>query len=116
LILFAAPFWALSIGMVLELIHAALRKSEITLSEGTLSIDRWGLFGWKHRQWPIDAVCSVSVDVKRTANDVGPIWSSALKIEAKDGSSARLLGHRDKVELEWVATILRDAMGQRGPT
>jgi hypothetical protein len=112
LILFPIPFLTIGIGSLLWTIQAVVRTVRITLRDGTLTIDRRGLFGRKIRDMPLDEVNSIAVRVHKHEGDGSPSWTNDLGIELKDSTSVGLLSYRRKDELEWIATTLREAMGR----
>ncbi|MDB5349530.1 MAG: hypothetical protein JWN86_777 [Planctomycetota bacterium] len=111
LVLFFTPFVLIGIGGVLTLIQGARRRADLTVSGGSLQIERWEWFRTKRDQWPRDALRSLGVHVRKNVDSEGATtYENSLRIEFKDGIPVSVLSRYGKTELEWVATMLRRAL------
>ena len=73
-----------------------------------------GLFGMRRHEWSARDLLSVRVQSERTKDADGDTrWTIALIVQPKEGETYRLLSYRAKAELEWIATMVREALRLR---
>ena len=88
-----------------------VRRWRIDRTPAMVFFRRGGLWGTKSRQWPAEDVSSFWVDV-RPPNQGG----SSLIIGFRNGRSEELLVAADLTEdLQWVAAMMKDPIGERRP-
>jgi hypothetical protein len=101
-------FWAIGIGMLLAAINMGRRQAVIGVTNGTLKLMIVSLFGVTRRDWELADLETVRVGPSgMSVNDV-PVLQ--LQIVSHGGQSYGLLTGRDVPELEWMATLLRQAV------
>jgi hypothetical protein len=111
-LLFVALFWLIGIGLLLGGINMGRRQAGLAVAGGTLMILQTGLFGKKHREWPLSDLSSIRVGPSgMEVNDV-PVLQ--LQIHDADGKQVGLLAGRSDEELEWLAHELRTAAQLQG--
>ncbi len=100
-VILAAP-WLMGLGMVLAFIHTLVCRWTLTVTgEGLTFVQS---FPSRRREWTRDQLESIRVDPAENRQ-------FALRIGTKQGQMVRLLPGRPREELEWIATVLRQALG-----
>jgi hypothetical protein len=70
------------------------------------------VFGTRKREWAARDLVDIRVQSELNQDsEVGDSWTTALHVQPKEGKPHCLLSYRDKAELEWIATLLRQALG-----
>jgi hypothetical protein len=111
LVLFFTPFVLIGIGGILYLINGGRRWASLTVRGGVFAIERREWFRTRRSAWRRDELRSVGVQVRADSDaEGGTGYVTTLRIEAEDGEPLSILAHRDKAELEWIATALREAL------
>jgi hypothetical protein len=103
--------WLIGIGLLLETLHMSKRSAVLTVTKDSLAILETELFGKRHHKWfrrDLENVGVVSESWKDSDGDT--CWTIALNIQPKKGKPYKLLDWQDKAELEWIATVLRQAL------
>jgi hypothetical protein len=112
--LFLTPFLLVGIGSLFALLHRGWRRTVIAVADDSLAIVESGLFGTRRREWSAHDLLSVRVQRERTKDADGDTrWTIALTVQPKEGETYRLLSYRAKAELEWIATVVREALRLR---
>jgi hypothetical protein len=109
--LFLVPFWLIGLGCMVGVLHRGRRQAVLAVAGGRLMILQTGSFHRQRQEWSREQLRSVGVLVtKHTDSEGGTQFKNELLIEPANGPSVKLLGHRSKQELEWIATSLRRAL------
>ncbi len=109
--LFLVPFWLIGIGCMAGVVHRGRRRAVLAVAGDRLMIMQTGLLSTQQKDWPRQQLRSVRALVTKIADSEGPAgWTTELLIEPVDGPPTKLLGHRTKQEVEWIATTLRQAL------
>jgi hypothetical protein len=108
---FMTPFILVGLGSLLALFIRGRRSAVISVAENALEILESDFFGTRSHQWRAKDLIAISAIRKKCEDSEGSInWTISLGIQAKDGSTGRLLTNRDQAELEWIATLLRQTL------
>jgi hypothetical protein len=111
---FMTPFLLIGIGFALAVIHAGRRRASIAVNGDRLEIVETTVFGTRKREWAARDLVDIRVQSElKQDSEGGNCWITALHVQPKEGKPHRLLSYRDKAELEWIATLLRQALGLR---
>ncbi|HEY7329624.1 MAG TPA: hypothetical protein VH592_18440 [Gemmataceae bacterium] len=109
--LFMAPFLVVGIGSLFALLHRAWRRTVIAVAGDSLQIVESGLLGTRRRHWSETDLLGVGVRSDSWQNSKGNTrWTISLTVQSRQGGMYRLLSYREKAELEWIATVLRQAL------
>lgn len=92
---------------IVDGLQLALARAVLTADAQSLEVTASGLFGTKHHHWPREKVTTVNVG--QHPGGGGMIWE--LQIHVKYQKHVGLLPGRDAGELQWIATVLREALG-----
>lgn len=106
--LFIAVFWAVGVGMLLGAINMGRRQAAIAVAGGQLKLIQLGLFGTKRREWLLEELATARKG--KSGMEVNDVPVMQLHIVPRDGKPYGLLTGRDEEELEWIATLLRQAI------
>ena len=111
---FMTPFLLIGIGLALAVIHAGRRRASIAVNGDRLNIVETTVFGTRKREWAARDLVDIRVQSELNQDSEGVYgWTTALHVQPKVGKPHCLLSYRDKAELEWIATLLRQALGLR---
>jgi hypothetical protein len=109
--LFTVPFWLAGIGFMAAILHRGRRSAVLAVAGDQLMILQTGLFSSRQQEWVRQELRSVRAEVtKNTDTEGATTYTTELWIELSAGPPVKLLGHRDKREVEWIATMLRKAL------
>jgi hypothetical protein len=112
--LFLTPFLLVGIGSLFALLHRGRRRTVIAVAGDSLAIVQSGLFGTRRHEWSARDLLSFHVRSESTKDADGDTrWTIALTVQPKQGETYRLLSYRAKAELEWIATVVREALRLR---
>jgi hypothetical protein len=109
-ICFLTPFWLVALGSLIALIHCARRRASFIISPNHLIVEDVGIFSRNRHVWPENSIRAIRVESKHSG-DGDSSWTISLVVEPKDGKPVLFLDYRAKTELEWLATMLREAWG-----
>jgi hypothetical protein len=101
-------FWAVGIGIGLAAYHMGRRRAVFAVVGESLMVIQAGPLGTKRAEWARDELSDIRPGPCGMTVNKRPILE--LKIQPKLGKSFGLLAGHDVEELEWIATILRDAL------
>lgn len=101
-------FWAVGVGMLLGAINMGRRQAAIAVAGGQLKLIQLSLFGTKRREWLLEDL--VTARKGKSGMEVNDVPVMQLHIVPRDGKPYSLLTGRDEEELEWIATLLRQAI------
>lgn len=104
-------FFIAGIAMVVASINMGRRRAIFDVIGDTLIVSRKDLFGIKTYEWTSDQLRTVRVGPSGIESDGKPLLS--LHIVPKSGKRMRMLTQLDDVELEWIADVLRTALGKK---
>ncbi|HEV3005962.1 MAG TPA: hypothetical protein VGX78_15955 [Pirellulales bacterium] len=121
--LMLVPFWLIGTGFLLSILHRGRRQVALTLNGEQLLVVHSGLLRTRRLEMPRGDVVELFVVCDRRAtigegerNPYFP-WQIDLRIVSRDGSHVNVVtcrkGDPRKAELEWMATVLRRALGIR---
>ena len=109
LVLFLAPFWILGIGLLIGTARMGRRWTILDVVGNTLLISKGGPSGAKQRE--LRAAEIAAIHPGASSAKVGNIPVLELHIHLHHGERCSLLFRRNKDELEWIAAVLRNALG-----
>jgi hypothetical protein len=105
------PFWLFGVGALLVLLQKGRRRAVLTVEAGELTIQEISPLSNRLHTWRRSELAGVRVVSELVVADETPeSWKIELCVEPREGPPVRLLGHRPKAELEWIATLLRQAL------
>jgi hypothetical protein len=104
------PLAALGAGVI----RSATRATVLSLRGGRATLFSGAALLRPVKSWPIDAVESVSVNVRGVTERMRLSADLNLRLRGGGGTTLVIAG-RARDDLEWVATGLRVALAHRGP-
>jgi hypothetical protein len=93
-----------------------VRSAVFEVSPDRLAVRLEGVFGTTRHEWGREDLAAVGVVSECRHTDEGGSWETRLCVRPREGEPVRVLGHRPKAELEWVATLLRGALRVPAPS
>jgi hypothetical protein len=106
-------FWLAGAGMLLGGWKMGTRECVVAAVADSVMVMQTGLWRAKRREWPRSEVKTVRVGPSdMEVNDV-PV--AELQIHGAEGKLFGMLAGRDKRELTWMGTLLRQALKNSGP-
>lgn len=106
--LFLSLFWLVGIGMLLGALNMGRRQSVLAVLDGDLAVIRKGIFGTRRIKLRRDELAAIRPGPSGTHVNDQPIIE--LQIHPLAGKKIGLLSERDDREIEWAATVLRQAL------
>ncbi len=106
---FLAPFWAIGIVMIFVAIKSGRRRATIRATGDRLCITYTGVFRTQTREWSRDEIAAICTGPSGTEINHVPLIE--LQICPRAGGTFGLLAGRDTAELQWIAAVLRQALG-----
>ena len=106
---FLALFWAIGLGMVFVAVKSGRRRATIRATGDRLSIAYVGVFRAQTREWSRDEIAAVCAGPSGTEINHVPLIE--LQVYPRAGGKFGLLAGRDAAELQWIAAVLRQALG-----
>lgn len=100
--------WAVGVGMLLGAINMGRRQAAIAVTGGQLKLLQLSLFGTKRKEWLLEELATARKG--KSGMEVNDVPVMQLHIVPRDGKPYGLLTGRDEAELEWIATLLRQAI------
>ncbi len=100
--------WMVAIGAILVQLHKARRCGMIQFTEETLRFEETGIFGVNRAVWNRAAIDDVVVAAKLHETDDSSYWEHYIEVRPDPNPERQWFSDRDKFELEWIATLLRD--------
>jgi hypothetical protein len=121
-LLFLVPFWLVGIVALATVVHRGLRRAAFTIDGEWLLLVQSGLFGTRRSRWPRERIEELRVVCDRhSAIGEGEKryayypWLIDLRIVPRDAPAVNAITYREgdprKADLEWMATMLRQALG-----
>jgi len=107
-LLFLSLFWLVGIGMLLAGLNMGRRQSVLAVLDGDLAVIRKGVFGTRRIRLSKGEVGAVRAGPSGAHVNNRPIIE--LQIYPLTGKKIGLLSERDDREIEWAATVLRQAL------
>ncbi len=101
--LFLGIFWLPGLALLLYVIHKSRQRITLAVTGDTLTFIRTGLFGERQRSWSRAELSHVGI--VRDEKD-----QPQLQVQLKPAKKVDLLTGLDRAELEWAATVLRQAL------
>ncbi len=114
MLLFLIPFWLVGIALLLLAIHLGRRQANLVVADSRVLISQTGLLRTTCRSWEPGELSSVQIGSSGMETNDKPVLE--LQLFGRDGKKFGLLGGRDESELEWLATLLRQALGLSLPS
>jgi hypothetical protein len=109
-LLFCVPFYLVGFGFLVYFYAASIYAARWTIRADDLELWERSLFGERTQSWPRSELSSIQV-ITRQNNDEDKTWTTFLQIATTTDESTEHFSHRDKAELEWLATTLSKALG-----
>jgi hypothetical protein len=101
-------FCLVGISMALAAYHMGKRSAVLAVIGETLMILQTGPFGEKRGEWDRDELADIRPGPSGMEVNKRPVME--LHVQPIDGKCFGILGGRDIEELEWIATLLRQAL------
>lgn len=111
MLLFVAAFWLIGIGMLLAAINMGRRRAAVAIVGDTVMALQTSLFRSRSAEWQTTDVQAIRVGPSGMEVNDQPVLQ--LQIVPTSGKTFGLLSGRDVAELEWMATLLGDALKGR---
>jgi len=105
---FIGLFWLIGIGMLVGAINMGLRQAVLAVLDGDLAIIQKGLFGTKRSKWAREELSAIRSGPTGMEVNGKPVIE--LQVHLEDGKKVGLLSERSNPELDWAATVLRNAL------
>ena len=109
IVLFLAVFWAVGIVMVFVAIKSSRCRATIRATGDRLRIAYVGVFRTQTREWPRDEIAAICAGA--SGMEVNGVPLIELQIHPRAGGKSGFLAGRDAAELQWIAAVLRHALG-----
>jgi len=106
--LFIAVFWAIGIAMLLGAINMGRRRAVFIVTPSDLRIAQQSLFKKMVWTWSREELTAIRVDRSGTEVNHRPILN--LQIHSPTQRKVGLFSGRDEMELQWIATVLRQQL------
>ena len=94
--------------MMLGAINMGRRRAAMAVANGALMVIQTGIFGSKRREWQQAEIKTIRVGPSGMEVNDRPVMQ--LQIVPVAGKPFGVLTGRDVAELEWMATLLRQAL------
>jgi hypothetical protein len=101
-------FWLIGIGLMLGAINMGRRRALLIVSTSDLRIAQETLFGKKAWAWSGEELRAVRIDRSGMEVNYRPVLE--LQIHPATGKKVGLFAGRDELELQWLATVLRQRL------
>jgi hypothetical protein len=111
---FLGVFWLIGVAMLLGAINIGRRQAVLAVLDGDLAIIQKGIFGATRVRMAGNEVAAVRAGPSGASVNDRPILE--LQVLPVAGTKVGLLAGRDDRELEWAATVLRQALQVPGTT
>lgn len=111
MLLFAAAFWLIGIGMMLSAVNMGRRRAAIAVVGNSVMALQTSLFRSRSAEWQSCDIQAIRVGPSGMEVNDQPVLQ--LQIVPTSGKTFGLLSGRDVAELEWMATLLGDALKGR---
>ena len=103
-------FWIVGIVAFMVLLRLARRRGTVVLAGKSLRFEETDPFGNATLQWNTGEIESITVDAKKYETEDSVTWKNFITVcPAEKGR--QWFNNREKPELEWIATVLRQALG-----
>ncbi|MDP6468538.1 MAG: hypothetical protein QF918_12400 [Pirellulaceae bacterium] len=107
-------FWSVGIVGFIILFRKARRTGKILLAGKSLRFEETDPFGSTTLQWDTSEIESITVDAKKYKTEDSVSWKNFITVcPAEKGY--QWFSIREKPELEWIATVLRQALDLGSP-
>jgi hypothetical protein len=106
--IFLGVFWLIGIAMLLGAVNMGRRQAVLAVLDGDMAIIQKGIFGTKRIRMPRNELAAIRAGPSGTSVNERPILE--LQVFPPSGKKIGLLAGRDDRELEWAATVLRQAL------
>jgi hypothetical protein len=108
-LLFMTPFWLAGLLTILALVYRARRRALLKVGPDELSVEEVTLFGTRRQAWRREELADVRVvGEEGTKSSVPKLY--LVVITGKEEAFA-WLGWRDRVEVKWLAELVRQRLG-----
>ncbi len=107
--LFIGGFWLIGIAILAGAINMGQRRAVFTVRADGLSVVQTGLFGVKRAEWSSNQITAVVIGPSGMEVNEVPILE--LQIHPRTGRKTGFLAGRNDAELQWLAAVLRQALG-----
>jgi hypothetical protein len=102
-------FWLIGGSLLFAGIRQARSYAVLAVVGDSLMVMYQGVFGKKQGEWTREQVTNICPGPSGVEVNDEPVME--LHVEPKEGKHFGLLYGRDVAELEWIATVLRQALG-----
>ncbi len=111
--LFISVFWVIGIGLIYGAIRMGSRRAIIDVVYETLLVSESAIgSGTKQHEWAADELRSIHMGSSGMKVNNKPVMQ--LQIQPTQGDKLGLFTGRDREELRWLATTLRQALSLNG--
>ena len=103
-------FWIVGIVAFVVLFRKARRSGRIVLAGKSLSFEETDPFGSTTLQWNTEEIECITVGAKKYETEDSITWKNFITVCPTE-KERQWFNNREKPELEWLATVLRQALG-----
>ena len=107
--LFISVFWAVGVAMAVGAVRMGKRQAIIDVIGDTLLISETTGSRTKQHEWTVDQIRSIHMGPSGMEVNNKPVMQ--LQIDPIEGKKLGIFTNRDRDELRWLATTLRQALG-----
>lgn len=104
-------FVSVGVVMLVYSIHAGRRRAILDVVGDALLVSRQGLFGFKQDEFDAADIAAIRIGKTNTEINGRPVME--LQIHTAKGRKLGLLSQLSDEEIQWVAAVLRTALGVR---
>lgn len=112
MLLMGLLFVGIGVAMLVFSINAGRRRAILDVVGSTLLISRQSIFGLKQDEIPADNIKRIRVGPSGAEVNNQPIME--LQVHRNKGGKLGMLSQLDDEDLEWIAAVMRNALGVAG--
>jgi hypothetical protein len=109
-VLFLVPFYLIGVVSLLVVVRRGRRWARIEVTGDALAVEEVMPLSHPNHRWERTDLADVRVASRDLSTDESTYWKTELCVRPREGPEVRILGHRPKAELEWLATLIRQRL------
>lgn len=102
--------WMVAVGTIVVLLNGARRCGKIMLTDGKLRFEEVALFETHRAEWNPGSIKNVIVGALEHKSEDSTRWENYITVWPEKEKSRRWFSNRDKSELEWIVSLLHEAL------
>jgi hypothetical protein len=105
----AGFFWVIGLIHFLMILNLVWRHAVVSVVGDQLTVTQSGPFATSVREWTLEQLAGIRPAPSNVL--AGDKQGTELQLHLKKGEKVSLFAGRDRAELQWLATVLRQALG-----